>query len=86
MARYNIRSAPGKYPWNYPLSTKRYRWTCVKMFADDSKFHGAIESTDSPELLQNNVSKSEFKGGEWKMLYNSGKCQHVHIGEHIEAR
>ena len=38
----------------------------VKIFADDSKFHRAIESTDAPELLQNDVSKSEFKVGDGK--------------------
>ena len=32
----------------------------VKIFADDTKIYCAIESTDTPELLQNNVFKSEY--------------------------
>ena len=57
----------------------------MKIFADDTKVYRAIESTDTPELLQNDVSKSEYWGGEWKMFYNTDKCHHVHIGENTEA-
>ena len=57
----------------------------VKIFADDTKVYRAIESTETPELLQNDVSKSEYWGGEWKMFYNTEKCHHVHIGENTEA-
>ena len=57
----------------------------VKIFADDTKVYRAIESTETPELLQNDVSKSEYWGGEWKMFYNTDKCHHVHIGENTEA-
>ena len=35
------------------------------------------EKIDTPELLQNDVSKSEYWGGEWKMLYKSDKCHHA---------
>ena len=55
------------------------------MFADSTKVYHAIESTDTPELLQNDVGKSEYWGGEWKMVYNTDKCHHVHIGENTEA-
>ena len=34
----------------------------VKIFADDTKVYRAIESADSPELLQNDVDKSEYCG------------------------
>ena len=57
----------------------------VKIFADDTKVYRAIESTETPELLQNDVSKSEYWGDEWKMFYNTDKCHHVHIGENTEA-
>ena len=57
----------------------------VKIFADDTKVYRAIESTDTHELLQNDVSKSEYLGGEWKMFYNTDKCHHVHIGKNTEA-
>ena len=43
----------------------------VKIFADDTKIYRAIKSTDTPELLQNNVCKSEYKGGDWNVLYNN---------------
>ena len=32
----------------------------VKIFADDTNIYRAIESTDTRELLQNDVGKSEF--------------------------
>ena len=57
----------------------------VRIFADDTNVYRAIESTDTPELLQNDVGKSEYLGGEWKMLYSINKCHHVHIGENTEA-
>ena len=43
----------------------------VKFFAYDTNVYRAIESTDTPELLQNvqnDVGKSEYLGGKWKML------------------
>ena len=55
------------------------------MFADDTKVYRATESTDTPELLQNDVGKSEYWVDEWKMLYNTDKCHHVHIDEYTEA-
>ena len=39
----------------------------VKIFADDMKVYQAIESADTPELLQNDVGKSEYWGV-------NGKC------------
>ena len=57
----------------------------MRIFADYTKVYRAIESTDKPELLQNDVSKSKYWGGEWKMFYNTDKCHHVHIGENTEA-
>ena len=57
----------------------------MKIFADDIMVYRAIESVDTPELLQNDVGKLEYWAGEWKMLYNTDKCHHVHIGENTEA-
>ena len=57
----------------------------MKIFADDTKVYRAIESADTPKLLQNDVGKSEYWGGEWKMFYNTYKSHHVHIGENTEA-
>ena len=57
----------------------------VKIFADDTKVYQAIESAGSPELLQNDVGKSEYWEGESKMFYNTDKCHHVHISENTEA-
>ena len=50
-------------------------------FALSTNVYRAIESTDTPELVQNDVGKSEYLGGEWKMLYNIYKIHLVHIGE-----
>ena len=57
----------------------------VKIFADDTKVYQAIESAGSPELLQNDVGKSEYWEGESKMFYYTDKCHRVHIGENTEA-
>ena len=54
-------------------------------FADDTKVYRVIESADTPELLQNDVCKSEYWVGEWKMFYNTDKCHRFHIGENTEA-
>ena len=55
------------------------------MFADYTKVYRAIESTNTPQLQQNDVGKSEYWGGEWKMSFNIYKCHHVHIGENTET-
>ena len=57
----------------------------MKMFAGDTKVYHAIESTDIPEPLQNDVGISEYWNGEWKMLYNTYKLHRVHIGENTDA-
>ena len=51
----------------------------VKIFADETKVYRVIESADTPELLQNDVGKSEYLDSEWKMLYNTEKCHHVGV-------
>ena len=51
----------------------------------NTNVYRAIESADTHELLQNDVGKSEYWGGEWKMFYNTDKCHHVLIGENTEA-
>ena len=56
----------------------------MKLFADDTKIYQAIESADTADFLQNDVGKSEYWGGECKMLYKTGKCHHVHIGENTK--
>ena len=55
----------------------------VKNFADDTKVYRAIESKDTPELLQNDVGKSKYWGGEWKMLYIDDK---FNFREHITTK
>ena len=43
------------------------------------------DSPDIPQLLKNNVSKSENWGGGWKMFYINKKYDHVHIKENCEV-
>ena len=56
----------------------------MKIFADYTKIYYPIESPGTPQLLQNDVGRSETWPHIWKMLYNNKKCHHVHIGENSD--
>ena len=46
----------------------------MKIFADDTKIYYPIQSLETPQLLRNDVGKSETWTHIWKMMYNNKKC------------
>ena len=53
----------------------------MKIFTDDTKIYYPIQSLETPQLLRNDVEKSETWTHIWKMMHNNKKCHHIHVGE-----
>ena len=52
----------------------------IKLFADDAKLYQIIKSNQDSVDLQVNVGRSREWAIIWKMLFNTKKCKHLHIG------
>ncbi|MEW8544372.1 MAG: reverse transcriptase domain-containing protein, partial [Candidatus Thiodiazotropha sp.] len=57
----------------------------MKIFADDAKIYYAVDSRDTPFLLQEDISRAEQWAEDWKMSFNFNKCHHLHVGEADEV-
>ena len=55
---------------------------CIKLFADDAKIFGRINSIRQAEIIQRSLSAAEIWAKLWKMGYHLKKCKHLHIGNH----
>lgn len=53
----------------------------MKIFADDAKIYYAVDSQDTPSLLQEDICRAENWAKNWKMSFNVKKCHHLHVGE-----
>ena len=54
----------------------------IKLFADDAKLYQIIKSNQDSDDLQIHVGKWKW-AIIWKVLFNSKKCKHLHIGTSI---
>ena len=52
----------------------------IKLIADDAKLHQIIKSNQDSVDLQVDVGRSKEWAIIWKMLFNTKKCKHLHIG------
>ena len=52
----------------------------IKLYADDAKLYQIIKSNQDSVDLQVDVGRSKEWAIIWKMLFNTKKCKHLHIG------
>ena len=57
----------------------------IKVFADDAKIYYAIDSIDTPLLMQDNLNRAKLWAKLWDMILNNNKCHHTHVGENSEV-
>ena len=54
--------------------------TSVKLFADDSKLYGPVDSPCSRQRLQEDIQHLEEWSAAWQLPFNVKKCEVLHIG------
>ena len=52
----------------------------IKIFADDTKIYRSIQSQNDIQTLQNDIDLLSQWSLTWKLLFNSNKCMHLHVG------
>lgn len=53
----------------------------IKMFADDSKIIGVINSFEDQKTLQDDINRSVEWSNTWLMRFNVKKCKVMHVGK-----
>ena len=51
----------------------------LQIFADDTKIYSRIRSDDDIERLQGDIDKLFEWSMTWRLLFNAGKCVHMHV-------
>ena len=52
----------------------------LKMFADDTKIYGKVNSQDDIYIIQKDLEHLQLWSEEWLLKFNAGKCKTMHMG------
>ena len=58
----------------------------MKLYADDSKIIGQINSEHDYKVLQDDIDKAVVWAKTWLMRFNIKKCKVLHVGKHSQTR